>query len=102
MERVQTGAILIIIGALLFVVSLFVLLQISDLYLASLFLMFLSSVMIGIGSAIIKGFDRSLDGVPDECYYCKGTGKIDEDEGDDSATCPRCGGSGLARADDYD
>ena len=102
MERVQTGAILIVTGALLFIVSLFVLLQISDLYLASLFLMFIASVMIAIGSALIKDFDRSLDDVPDACYYCKGTGKIAGEEGDDDATCPRCSGSGLARTDDYE
>ncbi|TFG31571.1 30S ribosomal protein S27ae [Candidatus Thorarchaeota archaeon] len=30
----------------------------------------------------------------DDCYYCEGDGMID------SETCPRCGGTGLARNDD--
>jgi len=54
--------------------------------------------MIGIGSAIVKGIEVSLDIPEGECYYCNGSGKIGKSE--EQETCPRCGGSGLARSDD--
>ena len=96
MERARLGLSLIVIGALMFVTSLFVLLLYSDFYLISLFLMFISIVLIAIGFAYAKGVDSSIDIPKAECYHCNGTGKVDDD------TCPRCGGTGLARADEKD
>jgi membrane protein implicated in regulation of membrane protease activity len=94
MERSRLGLVLILIGAILFVISLFVLLLYNDLYLFSLFTMFLSVILIAIGFAYAKGVDSSIDYPSDDCYHCKGTGKVN------SETCPRCGGTGIARADD--
>ncbi len=94
MERKNVGPGLILIGAVLFVLSLFVLLPIPTLYLASLFLMFIAVILISVGAAFAKGVDSSLDIPLDECYYCDGTGKKDTE------VCPRCGGSGHARPDD--
>lgn len=94
MERKKVGPGLILIGAVLFILSLFVLLPIPTLYLASLFLMFIAVILIGVGAAFAKGVDSSLDIPLDECYYCDGTGKKDTE------VCPRCGGSGHARPDD--
>lgn len=94
MERIKVGPGLIIIGIILFFVSLFVILPIPAFYLASLFSMFVAVVMIGVGAAFAKGVDSSLDIPSDECYYCGGSGKKDTE------VCPRCGGSGLARPDD--
>jgi len=61
MERSRLGLIFILIGALLFVTSFFVLLLYSELYLGSLFTMFLSVVLIAIGFAYAKGVDSSID-----------------------------------------
>ncbi len=94
MERSRLGLVLILIGAILFVISLFVLLLYNDLYLFSLFTMFLSVILIAIGFAYAKGVDSSIDYPSDDCYHCKVTGKVN------SETCPRCGGTGIARADD--
>ncbi|MFX1484543.1 MAG: hypothetical protein ACFFCP_15295 [Promethearchaeota archaeon] len=94
MVRKKVGSGLIVIGIVFFVVTLFVLLPIPAFYLASLFILFVSVVLIGVGAAFAKGVDKTLDVTSDECYYCKGTGKIDTE------VCPRCGGSGLARPDD--
>lgn len=94
MERFQLGLIFILSGSLLFVISLLMLLMIQSLYLLSLFIMFLSVVGIAVGFAYAKGVDKSLDVPSDDCYYCKGTGMINGE------TCPRCGGTGLARSDD--
>ena len=98
MDRIRTGIVLAILGVSLFLVSLYILWNIEFLYLISLLMMFLAVVLIGLGSALAKGFDRSIDVESDSCYYCDGTGKI---KGiDASETCPRCGGTGLARPDD--
>ena len=92
MERKKVGPGLILIGAVLFVLSLLVLLP--TLYLASLFMMFIAVILIGVGAAFAKGVDSSLDIPPEECYYCEGSGKKDTE------VCPRCGGTGHARPDD--
>ncbi len=94
MKRKKVGTGLIAIGLVIFVVTLFVLLPIPTYYLASLFILFVAVVLIGVGAAFAKGVDKSLDLPSDECYYCNGTGKKDTE------LCPRCGGSGLARPDD--
>ncbi|MFW9927352.1 MAG: hypothetical protein ACFFDM_11415 [Candidatus Thorarchaeota archaeon] len=94
MKRKMVGTGLIAIGLVIFVVTLFVLLPIPTYYLASLFILFVAVVLIGVGAAFAKGVDKSLDLPSDECYYCNGTGKKDTE------LCPRCGGSGLARPDD--
>ena len=94
MERKKVGPGLILIGAILFVLSLFVLLPIQSFYLASLFVMFIAVILIGVGAAFLKGVEGSLDMPSDDCYYCEGTGTKD------SEVCPRCGGTGLARPDD--
>jgi len=94
MERSRLGLVFILIGVLLFVTSIFVLLLYSELYLVSLFTMFLSVVLIAIGFAYAKGVDSSIDFPSDDCYHCKGTGKVETE------VCPRCGGSGIARKDD--
>ena len=94
MERKKVGPGLVVVGIILFLVSLFLLLPSPGLYLASLFMMFVSVVLIGIGAAFAKGVDSNLDVPREDCYYCEGTGRKDEE------VCPRCGGSGLARPDD--
>ncbi|TFG34292.1 hypothetical protein EU527_04070 [Candidatus Thorarchaeota archaeon] len=94
MQRSHLGIIFIITGSLIFIVSLVMLLNLSDLYLPSLFIMFISVVEIAVGFAYARGVDKSLDIPSENCYYCEGTGIIDKE------TCPRCGGTGLARNDD--
>lgn len=94
MERETKGILSAFSGSVLFIISLFVLMPIESLYVHSLILMFVSVVMIGIGTAIAKGFDRSLDIHGSECYYCDGTGTIETDAG--TETCPRCGGTGKS------
>ncbi|MHA1949001.1 MAG: hypothetical protein ACXAAO_02655 [Candidatus Thorarchaeota archaeon] len=94
MERRKVGPGLIVIGILLFFVSLIIILPIPSLYLASLFSMFVAVVLIGVGAAFTKGVDSSLDIPSEDCYYCEGSGKKGTE------VCPRCGGSGLARPDD--
>ena len=94
MERSRLGLVFMLLGAILFVISFFVLLSYTDLYLLSLFIMFLSVILIAIGFAYAKGVDSSIDYPTDDCYHCKGSGKVNTE------TCPRCGGTGLARADD--
>jgi hypothetical protein len=96
MERKRSGPVLVIVGVVLLLVSLFVLLSVN--YILSLFVMFGSVVLIGIGFAFAKGVDKTLDAPREECYYCQGTGKITS--GETQEVCPRCGGTGLARADD--
>lgn len=98
MDRKTIGLILAAIGLVLFVVTLFFILPIPGLYLPSLFMLFLAVVLIGVGAAFARGVDSSLDTPSDDCYYCEGTGKIKS--GEEYSTCPRCGGSGLARPDD--
>jgi len=94
MERSRLGLVFILIGVILLVISLFVLLSFTDFYLHSLFAMFLSVILIAIGFAYAKGVDSSIDYPSDDCYHCKGSGKVNTE------TCPRCGGTGIARSDD--
>ena len=54
MEQSRLGIIMISIGAILFLVSLFIILLQFDYYLISLFAMFISVVMIAIGFAYTK------------------------------------------------
>ncbi len=98
MERKRRGLTLAAIGVLIFVISLTLLLYFVDLYLVGLLSMFIGVVFIGIGTAIAKEIDASIEMPSDDCYYCKGTGKVGTDE--EIETCPRCGGTGLARQDD--
>jgi len=94
MERSIIGLGLDLVGALLFLVSLFILLPFSgDSYLLSLFGMFAGTVLIAIGIAISKGVGESLEKTSEDCYYCKGSGKVNRE------TCPRCGGTGFAPVD---
>ncbi len=98
MERRNIGILLAIFGVALFLGTLFIILPIPGLYIISLFLMFVAVVLVGVGAAFARGVENSLDVPSDECYYCRGTGKIKS--GEEFGTCPRCGGSGLARPDD--
>jgi len=98
MERETKGILSAIVGSVLFVLSLFVVMPIESLYLHSLTLMFVAVVMIGIGTSIAKGFDRSLDIRSSSCYYCEGKGTIETDNGIE--TCPRCGGTGESPDDE--
>jgi hypothetical protein len=95
MERSIIGPGLVLIGAIFFLVSLFVLLPLSDIYyLLSLFGMFAGTVLIAIGIAKSKGAGKSLDQTRVDCYYCKGSGMVNRE------TCPRCGGTGFASVDE--
>ena len=98
MERKKRGLFLAAIGVLLFVISLVLLLYSADLYLIALVNLFVGVVLIGMGTALAKEIDASIELPRDDCYYCKGTGMIGS--GDEMETCPRCGGTGLARQDD--
>jgi hypothetical protein len=95
MQRKNKAGIITVAGIALFLVSIILILPIVEYYLLSLVLMFIGVIMIGIGSAILKGFDRSLDEPQTKCYYCTGSGTLS-----DGTTCPRCGGTGLGRSDD--
>ncbi|MFW9919895.1 MAG: hypothetical protein ACFFED_09865 [Candidatus Thorarchaeota archaeon] len=95
MERKQNAGMIAFLGVVLFLFSFLFVLQIPEFYLLSLILMFIGVIMIGIGGAILKGFDKSLDEPEEGCYYCKGTGTSD-----DGGTCPRCGGTGIDNIDD--
>ena len=101
MKRNQKGALSIIVGLILFLLGLFVLLPIQQLYLASLFVLFIACVSIAVGGALMKEIDVSLETPSEDCYYCQGTGMINSGTGE-KETCPRCGGTGLARPDDYE
>jgi len=98
MERKGRGLVLAVCGVALLILSFFVLLSYADFYLASLALMFVSVVLIGLGTALAKGIDSTIEAPKDECYYCSGTGRIQA--GEETEICPRCGGTGLARPDD--
>jgi membrane protein implicated in regulation of membrane protease activity len=98
MVRKRRGLLLAILGVLLFVISLLLLLYFSDLYFSGLLIMFIGVVLIGMGTALAKEIDASLELPRDDCYYCGGAGKIGS--GVEMETCPRCGGTGLARKDD--
>lgn len=95
MDRKNKAVIITVAGIALFLVSMFLILPIPEYYLLSLVLMFVGVIMIGIGSAILKGFDRSLDEPQAKCYYCNGSGTLS-----DGTTCPRCGGTGVGRSGD--
>ena len=97
MERKQRAGLITILGIVIFLGSMFLLLPIVDFYLLALILMFVGVIMIGIGSAMLKDLDKSLDQPAEECYYCKGTGKTDAPDG--SVTCARCGGTGIFSPD---
>ncbi len=98
MVRKKRGLLIATIGVLLFVISLVLLLYFNDLYFFALLNMFIGVVLIGMGTALAKEIDASIELPRDDCYYCKGTGNIGS--GDEVETCPRCGGTGLARQDD--
>ncbi len=97
MERKQRAGLITVLGIVIFLGSMFLLLPLANFYLLSLLLMFVGVIMIGIGGAMIKDFDKSLDQPAEECYYCKGTGTIDGPDG--SKTCARCGGTGVFSSD---
>ncbi len=94
MEKKNKGAVLLGLGAVAFLASIALILPIPEYYLLSLVLTFVGIVLLGIGGAMIKGFDRSLDPEREACYYCKGTGRVEE-AGEENV-CPRCGGTGIA------
>ncbi|MFW9907794.1 MAG: hypothetical protein ACFFEF_04405 [Candidatus Thorarchaeota archaeon] len=96
MERKEKAKAAALSGLIVFIGSMLFLLPIPGFYLLSLILMFIGVVLIGMGGAILKGFDKSMDVPEEECYHCKGRGKTE-----DGAICPRCGGTGTARPDDY-
>ncbi|MGY5861887.1 MAG: hypothetical protein RTU09_05895 [Candidatus Thorarchaeota archaeon] len=98
MERKKNGFTFAVVGILLFLLSLVLMLQIPDFYLGSLVTMFIAVVLIGLGGAIAKGYDIKIETVTEECYFCKGSGKIGGVEG--SEVCPRCGGTGKALPED--
>ncbi len=98
MDRKTIGPLLAIFGVALCFGSLFYILPIPGFYIISLFMIFFSVVLVGVGAAFARGADSSLEIPSDDCYYCKGTGKIKSGAMFD--ICPRCGGSGLARPDD--
>jgi hypothetical protein len=94
MKRSIIGLMFDLIGAFLFLVSLFILLPLSDsYYVLSLFGMFAGTIFIAIGVAISKEAGKSLEQASEDCYYCKGSGKVNHE------TCPRCGGTGFPPAD---
>lgn len=98
MSRKARGAGLLSVGVVIFILSFFILLPVGELYLVSLVVMFGGVVLVGIGGAMAKGIDSTLDAPIGECYFCKGSGKIPGVKGPE--TCPRCGGTGRARTDD--
>ncbi|MFW9890537.1 MAG: hypothetical protein ACFFER_20375 [Candidatus Thorarchaeota archaeon] len=98
MERKKRGVLLVGAGILIFAVSIVLLLYFVDLYFIALVSSFIGVVVIGMGTALAKEIDASIEMPRDDCYYCRGTGKIGSE--DEEETCPRCGGTGLARQDD--
>ncbi len=94
MEQSRIGLGLGSIGVLLFLVSLFIVLPLSELYYApSLLGMFAGIVLIAIGIAVSKGIGISMELQRKDCYYCKGSGRVSGE------TCPRCGGTGITPVD---
>ena len=61
MERSRLGLVLILIGVILFFISLFIILHLPGFYLISLFVMFISVVSIAIGFAYTRSNDSSND-----------------------------------------
>jgi ribosomal protein S27AE len=98
MERKERGLLFVVAGILIFAISLVLLLYFADFYFIALVSLFIGVVLIGTGTALAKEIDASIEMPIDECYYCRGTGKIGSE--DEEETCPRCGGTGLARQDD--
>lgn len=98
MEKKSKSMILVIAGIGLFLASMIILLPIPEFYLLALLIMFGGVILIGVGGALVKGFDSSFEIPKDDCYYCSGNGKVKTEDGFD--TCPRCGGTGLARPND--
>ncbi|MHA1903056.1 MAG: hypothetical protein ACXADL_01520 [Candidatus Thorarchaeota archaeon] len=98
MNRKTQGYLLVLLGLALFFISLFLILPMPGFYLLSLILMFGGIILVGVGGAIARGFDGSLDSPTDECYFCNGSGK--HTIGEVEEICPRCGGTGIAEHDD--
>ncbi len=97
MERKQNAVIYTVVGIVLFLAAMFFILPIPDFYLLALILMFIGVILIGVGGAMLKGFDKVLYHTEDECYYCGGTGKKDGPDGE--FICSRCGGTGVTPPD---
>ncbi len=100
MEKEQIGYFLAVIGAILFLVGLFCVLPLPDLYVLALLTMFVGAILVGSGWAIANDIGRGLDTPSDVCYYCNGSGRIRATPDGSIEPCPRCGGSGLARPED--
>ncbi len=94
MNKNQKSILLASVGTLLFIIALFWLLPIEGLYLLALLTMFAGVILIGVGTALAKGFDRTIETPAEDCYFCGGTGIVDSPEG--KRPCPRCGGTGIA------
>jgi hypothetical protein len=95
MERSRLGFLLVLLGVIVLLISLFVVLPFSSaFYVISLFGMFAGIVMIAVGIAISKEMENSLGIDRETCYYCDGSGKVDKE------TCPRCGGTGISPPED--
>lgn len=89
---------MLVTGVIMFAFSFIAMLPIDGLYVVSLAVMFCGIVLAGIGGAMAKGYEGSLDAPAGECYFCKGTGKVPGVK--EPETCPRCGGTGRARPDE--
>ncbi len=98
LERRSKGLILLTAGVFVLSLSVLFVLPVPGLYLQALITMFIAVVLIGIGGAMVKEFDSTLEQPEEDCYYCNGMGRIEGPDG--YQTCPRCGGTGLARPDD--
>ena len=98
MNRKTQAYLLVLLGLALFFSSLFLILPLPGFYLLSLVFMFGGIILVGVGGAVARGFDESLDSPTNECYYCNGSGK--HTIGEVEEKCPRCGGTGIARQDD--
>ncbi|MBE0525523.1 MAG: hypothetical protein IH631_01175 [Candidatus Thorarchaeota archaeon] len=61
MERSRLGQVFILLGSILFFISLFVILLQFNQYLISLFAMFISVVLIAIGFAYVKDTADSIE-----------------------------------------
>ncbi|MCK5150932.1 MAG: hypothetical protein KAQ65_03785 [Candidatus Thorarchaeota archaeon] len=97
MDRKQRAGIYTIVGIVLFLASMLFILPIPEFYLLALILMFIGIVLIGVGGAMLKGFDKALYHPEEECYYCGGKGKKDGPDGE--VICSRCGGTGKTPPD---
>ncbi len=95
MDRTKKGLVSAIIGTILFLTSFFLILPYEEFYIPALVIMFVGVIMIGVGGALAKGFDKSIEIPSEECYFCGGTGMVDAPDGG-RKHCPRCGGTGIA------